>query len=181
MTKAENLKNTAYMLEKRSAMLMEQARLEGEVPASVEKLMELLHHDSFREELMNCASAEAVKELLDRNGIDFSMEEIDAMMIAVGSTLIKLEENNGELSEEDLEQVAGGWSWGGFFKGIALGVATMVVMIGVTAACVAATAASGGAAAPFAGITIAGAAKFLGVTVGSAAAIGGIAGGALEL
>ena len=181
MTKVENMKNTAYMLEKRSAMLMEQARQEGEVPASAEKFYELLHDDAFRAEFMNCNSEAAVKELLDRNGVDFSMEEIDAILIAVGNTMIKLEENNGELSEEDLEQVAGGWSWGGFFKGIALGVATMVVMIGVTAACVAATAASGGAAAPFAGITIAGAAKFLGVTVGSAAAIGGVMGGAMEL
>jgi hypothetical protein len=181
MTKTENMKNAAYMLEKRSAMLLDQARMEGEVPASVEKFMELLHTETFNKEFMNCDSAEAVKELLDRNGIDFTMEEIDAILIAVGNTLIKLEENDGELTEEDLEQVAGGWSWGGFFKGIALGVASMVVMIGITAACVAATVGTGGAAAPLAGVTIAAAAKFIGVTVGSAAAIGGVMGGAMEL
>ena len=181
MTKVENMKNTAYMLEKRSAMLLEQARLEGEVPASVEKFMELLNHDSFREEVMNCASAEAVKELLDRNGVDFSMEEIDAILIAVGNTMIKLEENNGELSEEDLEQVAGGWSWGGFFKGLLVGAAAMVVIVAVSAAAVAATVGTGGTAAPFAGVTVAAAAKFLGATVGSAAAIGGVMGGAMEL
>ena len=181
MTKAENMKNTAYMLEKRSAMLMEQARTEGEVPASVEKFMELLHTETFNKELMNCTSAEAVKELLDRNGVDFTMEEIDAILITVGNTLIKLEENDGELTEEDLEQVAGGWSWGGFFKGLLVGAVAMVVMIGVTAACVAATVGTGGTAAPLAGVTIAAAAKFIGATVGSAAAIGGVMGGAMEL
>ena len=129
MTKAENMKNTAYMLEKRSAMLMEQARQEGEVPASVEKFMELLHTETFSKEFMNCASAEAVKELLDRNGVDFTMDDINDMMAAMGSTMIKLEENNGELSEEDLEQVAGGWSWKGFFIGMVAGAVIAAAMV----------------------------------------------------
>ena len=181
MTKTENMKNTAYMLEKRSEMMLEQARQDGTIPAEVEKFTELMKHDSFTQALLNCASAEAVKELLDRNGVNFSMEDIDAMLVTIGTTMLKLDENNGELTEEDLEQVAGGWSWGGFFKGIALGVAAMVVMIAVTAACVAATVGTGGGAAPLAGVTIAAAAKFVGATVGAAAAIGGVAGGAMEL
>ena len=178
MTKAENMKNTAYMLEKRSAMLMEQARQEGEVPASAEKFYELLHDDAFRAEFMNCNSEAAVKELLDRNGVDFSMEEIDAILIAVGNTMIKLEENNGELSEEDLEQVAGGWTWGGFFKGMLVGVIAAVAIVAITAAAVATSVASGGTAAP---LSAAAAAKAIAATVGAAAAIGGVAGGLVEL
>jgi hypothetical protein len=154
------MKNTAYMLEKRSAMLLEQARLEGEVPASVEKFMELLHTETFHKEVMNCDSAEAVKELLDRNGIDFTMEEIDAILIAVGNTLIKLEENDGELTEEDLEQVAGGWSWGGFFKGLLIGAAVAALMVGAAVL----TLGSLGTAGPI-------------IVVAAGAAIGGVVGG----
>ena len=116
MTKIENMKNTAHMLEKRSAMMLEQARQEVEIPADVEKFLDLLHDEAFRTDFMNCASAEAVKELLDRNGIPFTMEDIDAMLMAISATLQKLDENNGELTEEDLEQIAGGWSWGCFFR-----------------------------------------------------------------
>ena len=184
MTKVENMKNTAYMLEKRSAMLMEQARQEGEIPATAEKFYELLHDEAFREEFMNCASEAAVKELLDRNGIDFTMEEIDAMMLSVGSTLIKLEENNGELSEEDLEQVAGGWSWGGFFKGFVMGVIATAVIVAVAAVAIATSVATGGTAAPLAAVT---AGKVIATVVGAAGmiaaggAIGGVAGGVVEL
>jgi hypothetical protein len=172
------------MLEKRSAMLMEQARLEGEVPASAEKFYELLHDDAFRAELMNCASEEAVKELLDRNGVDFSMEEIDAILIAVGNTMIKLEENNGELSEEDLEQVAGGWTWGGFFKGLVMGVVVTAVIVAVAAVAIATSVATGGTAAPLAAVTAGKVIATVAGAVGMVAAggtIGGVAGGIVEL
>ena len=178
MTKAENLINTARMLEKRSAMLMEQARMEGEVPASAEKFMELLHDEAFSKEFFNCASEAAVKELLDRNGVDFSMEEIDAIMVGVGTTLQKLEENNGELTEEDLEQVAGGWSWGGFFKGIGLGIVVGAIMGAIVVGCIAVSAATGGAGAPLAA---AAAAKLIAGTAAVGATAGGIVGGAQEL
>jgi hypothetical protein len=113
-----------------------------------------------------------------------TMEEIDAILIAMGNTLIKLEENNGELSEEDLEQVAGGWTWGGFFKGLVMGVVVTAVIVGLAAAAIATSVATGGAAAPLAVATtgqivsavIAGAA-----TVAAGGAIGGVAGGIVEL
>ena len=61
MTKAENMKNTAYMLEKRSNMMLEQARTEGEVSPAVEKFLELLKDEAFAKDFANCASAEAMK------------------------------------------------------------------------------------------------------------------------
>ena len=173
MTKIENMKNTAHMLEKRSAMMLEQARMEGEVPADVEKFLDLLHDEAFRTDFMNCASAEAVKELLDRNGIPFTMEDIDAMLMAISATLQKLDENNGELTEEDLEQIAGGWSWGCFFKNVGLGLLAGVIIVAVVAAGVAAITASGGAALPVAGATVA---KVVGGIIGLSTAIGGVEG-----
>lgn len=181
MTKIENMKNTAHMLEKRSAMMLEQARQEGEIPADVEKFLDLLHNEAFRADFMNCASAEAVKELLDRNGIPFTMEDVDAMLMAMGTTLQKLDENNGELTEEDLEQIAGGWSWGGFLNGLIMGVVTTVAIVAVCAAAIATTAATGGAAAPLAGVAVG---KVVAGVVGLVAAgstIGGVAGGIVEL
>ena len=181
MTKIENMKNTAHMLEKRGEMMLEQARMEGEVPADVEKFLDLLHDEAFRADFMNCASAEAVKELLDRNGIPFTMEDIDAMLIAIGTTLQKLDENNGELSEEDLEQIAGGWTWGGFLNGLIMGVVTTVAIVAVCAAAIATSAATGGAAAPLAGVAVG---KVVAGVIGAVAAggtIGGVAGGIVEL
>ena len=122
MTKAENMKNTAYMLEKRSNMMLEQARTEGEVSPAVEKFLELLKDEAFAKDFANCASAEAMKELLDQNGVEFSMEEIDSLLIGIGTLALKLEENNGELSEEELEMIAGGFSWTGFWAGVGGGI-----------------------------------------------------------
>ena len=129
MTKVENMKNTAYMLEKRSQMMLEQAKADGTVSPAEEKFIELLHHESFSLEFSNCASLEAMKELLERNGVDFTMDEMKAILIGAGTIFQKVEENNGELSEEDLEQVAGGWSWKGFFIGMVAGAVIAAAMV----------------------------------------------------
>ena len=144
MTKAENMKNTAYMLEKRSNMMLEQARTEEKVSPVVEKFMELLKDEAFVKDFANCASAEAMKELLDQNGVDFSMEEIDSLLIGIGTLALKLEENNGELSEEELEMIAGGFSWTAFWAGLGGGMLMAAVCIG----CAAAMGFTSGAAAP---------------------------------
>ena len=129
MTKAENMKNTARMLEKRSEMMLEQAKADGVVSAAEEKFIELMKHESFVQEFGNCASLEAMKELLERNGVDMSMDEMKAILTAAGTIAKKVEENNGELSEEDLEMVAGGWSWKGFFIGLAAGAVIAAAMV----------------------------------------------------
>ena len=163
MTKAENMKNTAYMLEKRSNMMLEQARTEGEVSPAVEKFLELLKDEAFAKDFANCASAEAMKELLDQNGVEFSMEEIDSLLIGIGTLALKLEENNGELSEEELEMIAGGFSWTGFWAGVGGGILMAAACIG----CAVAMGVTAGAAAPAAA---AGIAKVL--AVGAAAGTG---------
>ena len=129
MTKTENMKNTAYMLEKRSQMMLEQAKADGTVSPAEEKFIELMKHESFAREFANCTSFEAAKELLERNGVDMPMEELQSILTAAANILIKLEENNGELTDEDLEQVAGGWSWKGFFIGLAAGAVLAAAMV----------------------------------------------------
>ena len=165
MTKAENMKNTAYMLEKRSNMMLEQARTEGEVSPAVEKFLELLKDEAFAKDFANCASAEAMKELLDQNGVEFSMEEIDSLLIGIGTLALKLEENNGELSEEELEMIAGGFSWTAFWAGVGGGILMAAVCIG----CAVAMGVTSGAAAP---VVAAGIAKVLAAGAATGTVVG---------
>ena len=176
MTKVENMQNTARMLQKRNEIILEQARLEGELPASVEKYLELMNHESFAQEFVNCASEEAVKELFDRNGINFTAEEIDAILCGIGTLMQKVEENNGELSEEDLEQVAGGWSFKTFLVGLVTGIVAGAVMAAGAIAICASVAASGGGTL---GITPIIAAKVIGLGAAAGAAVGAATGAAL--
>ena len=139
MSKAENMKNTAYMLEKRSGMMVERARMDGTLTPAEEKLVEHLEDKAFVQKLLNCGSAEAVKNLMDQNCIDIAMEEIQSMLAMIGTLAQKLEENDGELSDEELETVAGGWSWMGALVGAVAGfiaalcvVAAAVVLEGVS-------------------------------------------------
>ena len=177
MTKVENLMNTARMLEKKTNIMLEQARLEGEIPASAEKFLELMGQESFVKEFNNCASAEAVKELLDRNGVDFTMEEIDAILVGIGTMLLKVEENNGELTEEDLEQIAGGWSLKTFLVGVVSGVVGGVLTAAACVGCFFAMAGTSGIATP---VAIAATAKIIGASAAAGAAVGAIVGSLLD-
>jgi hypothetical protein len=172
------------MLEKRSQMMLEQAKADGAVSPAEEKFIELMKHESFVREFSNCTSFEAAKELLERNGVDMPMEELQNILTAAANILIKLEENNGELTDEDLEQVAGGWTWGGFFKGLVMGVVVTAVIVAVAAAAIATSVATGGTAAPLAVVTtgkvVAAVAGAVGM-VAAGGAIGGVAGGIVEL
>ena len=164
MSKMEAMMNTANMLEKRSTMFLEQAKADGIITPAEEKFAELIRDEAFAAALNNCGSAEAVKELLDKNGVDFSMEEIHAMLVVVGTLFQKLEENDGELTDEDLEQIAGGWSWGSFFKGLGIGAlaaATATLFVATAVCCIFFT---GGTATPF-------------IAAGIGAAVGAVAGG----
>ena len=160
MTKVENMQNTARMLEKRSQMMLESAKADGTVSAAEEKFIELLKHESFAQEFVSCASLEAAKELLEKNAVDLSMDELQSIQTAAVTILAKIDENNGELSEEDLEQVAGGWSWKSFGYGLLLGAAIAAVALAVVVITVG-SCGTGTAAA----------------VVGAGAAIGGIVGG----
>lgn len=59
---------------------------------------------SFGEKLFALETPEEVQSLLKGQGIEFSLEEIDMLRKALVKTAEK-----GELTDEDLEDVAGGW------------------------------------------------------------------------
>lgn len=58
---------------------------------------------NFVEKLFSLETPEEVKSFLKKEGMEFSLEEIDVLRKAAVKSLEK-----GELSEEDLEEVAGG-------------------------------------------------------------------------
>lgn len=61
---------------------------------------------------------EEVQKTLAENGFDFTLEEI----LETGTELYKLRESmdkSGELSEDDLDDVAGGLVWGPIIKTLA--------------------------------------------------------------
>lgn len=70
----------------------------------VEKAMK---DEAFAKQLAEADSMEAAQKLFASRGIEFTMDEIKAIAAGLRAT-----ESNGELSAEDLEDVAGGVSLG---------------------------------------------------------------------
>lgn len=69
-----------------------------------EKINELFQDETFVENLLSKETDIEVKALLAENGVEISLEEISAIKKTVEARL----ENDSELSEDDLENVAGG-------------------------------------------------------------------------
>ena len=65
----------------------------------------------FAEKLFSLETAEEVQSLLGEQGIEFTLEEIGALREALVKATAK--GAAGELSDEELEEVAGGGSGGG--------------------------------------------------------------------
>jgi len=72
--------------------------------AELRKLEAAMKEDAFVEKMNATTTANEVKAVLDAEGINFSMEEIEI----IRTTLAKAMSENGEISENDLEDVAGG-------------------------------------------------------------------------
>ncbi len=69
-----------------------------------EKLTELLKDQAFVEKLIAQETDTDVKALLAENGVDLSLQEIAKIKQGIESQI----EGNAELSDDDLENVAGG-------------------------------------------------------------------------
>ncbi|MDD4803470.1 MAG: hypothetical protein PHF24_11140, partial [Syntrophomonas sp.] len=70
---------------------------------------------SLGEKLFSLETPEEVQSLLKGQGIDFTLDEISVLREAIVKTVEKGE--SGELSEEVLEGVAGGWGGPGLPPG----------------------------------------------------------------
>ena len=71
-----------------------------------EKFEELMSNDDFRNQLKGLKERESIKTLFGNNGLELSDEVLDATV----KEIQRLEET-GELDENALEFVSGGWSW----------------------------------------------------------------------
>ena len=125
----ENLKASVRMLEKRKDMMVEQMKNDN-IDDKSKKMLELIEDKAFINELMQCGNVESIQDLYKKNGFDISAEQVNDLLKCVGELIINLDKNDGELTEEELENIAGGWSWGGFFGGLVAGafVAMFVVL-----------------------------------------------------
>ncbi len=78
--------------------------------AVMKKLEELKKDSSFLEAVSQATTLEEVKELFEKEGVDVSLEELESICEA---------NENGELSEEDLDNVDGG-VLGGIVAGVGI-------------------------------------------------------------
>lgn len=82
----------------------------------INKLNELLENDEIRFEISKTSDPDAVKKILEENGLVMTEEEFDAVMMRINDFYVEnnLVDENGELTEEGLELVSGGanYLWG---------------------------------------------------------------------
>ena len=76
----------------------------------MEKLGALLANEDFCQKFISCTTKQEAYKLFADNGSDLTEEEINGLALQIKALTQKLIENDGELSEEDLEQIAGGMS-----------------------------------------------------------------------
>lgn len=69
-----------------------------------EKIQKLVEDQEFVTKMLSCEEPEQVQKLFADNGVEVSLEEVKAL----GQSLATMAESDGELSEDDLEGVAGG-------------------------------------------------------------------------
>jgi predicted ribosomally synthesized peptide with nif11-like leader len=82
----------------------------------------------FAEKLFSSETPDKVQSLLKEQGLEFSLDEINSFKDALVKYLEK--ETNAELSDEDLEDVAGG-------------IVMTAALVGATASCLGATCGAG--------------------------------------
>ncbi len=116
----EKLNGTLRFLEKQGEVNLEMMRESDPATAErVDKLVSLFKNEEFDKQLVACSDNQAVVKLFAENGVEMTEEDAEATMAYIKGLVQKLMENDGELSEEELEMVAGGWSgWGTFWASV---------------------------------------------------------------
>ena len=82
-----------------------------------EKLVEILQNEQFKLEAQSLQTAEDFQALLAKNGLELSLDEVYGFCAQVANSM-----NQEELSEDALDDVAGGVAWV-VVGAVALGVA----------------------------------------------------------
>ena len=105
----DNLNASLRFFQKRGEMQLEQLRAADPQQAElVEKLRALFHNEDLCLAFFSCADAPAAVQLLADNGIPMAEAEVKLLDTQLRAIAQKLMDNDGTLSEEELEQIAGG-------------------------------------------------------------------------
>ena len=133
----DNLNATRRFLQKQGEISMAQLKEADPQQAEwLEKLGDLFANEDFIKQFFACTENQQGVKLFADNGITVTEEQVEAMGACINAMIQNLRDNDGELSEEELEQIAGG----GFFScfGMAIGGNILGAGIGATFGCLAA-------------------------------------------
>ena len=127
----EKLNGSIRYLNKMGDITVESLREAAlEVSERLERLGDLLKDEEFCNQFVISESKEAAAKMFIDRGFDITDEELTALATRTRDLVNHLIENGGELSEEELERVAGGASditwrevgeaaaWGGMLGGV---------------------------------------------------------------
>ena len=104
----DKLKASLRFLDKQGEMTVETLKVNGQDVSKAEKLEELFKDEDFVKELAPTSNAAEAQAVFAAHGLELTPEEVKAISQQCAGCIKKLEENDGELSEEDLEQISGG-------------------------------------------------------------------------
>ena len=105
----DNLNSSLRFLEKQGEISM--AQLKEADPQQAEKLegvAVLFRSEEFCKQFLACPDKQTAVQLFADNGFSMTEEEVELMFLLINTFTQKLLDNDGQLSEEDLEMVAGG-------------------------------------------------------------------------
>ena len=109
---SEKLNASVRYLNKVGESNLEKMKVDApELAQRFEKLGALLSNENFAKQFAACADKEAAAKLFADHDFEITLEEAGDLMTQIKTMAQKLIDNDGELQEEDLELVSGGWSW----------------------------------------------------------------------
>ena len=109
----EKLRASLRFLDKQGEMTVEMLKANGQDVSKAEKLEELFKDEDFVKELAPTSNAAEAQAVFAAHGLELTAEEVKGISQQCAGCIKKLEENDGELSESDLEQICGGASVAG--------------------------------------------------------------------
>ena len=115
----DNLNASLRMLDKMGEANLEQLkRTDPALAERMEQLGALSRNEDFCKQFLSCPDKQAAVRLFADHGLVLTEDEVEMLALQINSLTKKLMENDGTLSEEELEQISGG----GWLEGICYGI-----------------------------------------------------------
>lgn len=103
---AANLK----MLNKKVGMDLEKVTADEDLSSEEEKFLKLRENEAFMGDIAKAKNSEEVRSAFRKHNVELSEQETNEFVEGVQNTIGKVMNASGELSEDELEEIAGG-SW----------------------------------------------------------------------